>query len=113
MNVLLVALGGFLGSITRYYLSVKANKRLVGTWTANITGAILLAILLRLYSAGSVNEWLWIFAGTGFCGAYTTFSTFGNETLQLMLDKQYITAISYVVSSLAVSMFCVFVILNI
>lgn len=112
MNILLVAFGGFLGSIARFYISLKSKKRLIGTWVANITGAILLALLLGFYLAGSISEWIWIFAGIGFCGAYTTFSTLGNETLLLVLNKQYKNAIGYVFSSLLVSLLIVYIILN-
>ncbi|MGP4105461.1 fluoride efflux transporter FluC [Virgibacillus sp. L01] len=108
MNILLVAIGGFLGSITRYFISLKTNKRLIGTWTANITGSILLALLLRFYLDNSISEWLWVFLGIGFCGSYTTFSTFGNETLQLIIGKRFWLAAGYVVSSVTVSIVLVY-----
>ncbi|MBP1950152.1 fluoride efflux transporter CrcB [Virgibacillus litoralis] len=111
MNIILVALGGFLGSIARYYISLKANKRLIGTWTANITGSILLALLFRYYLDNSISEWLWVFLGVGFCGAYTTFSTFGNETIKLILEKRYWLAIAYVLSSLTVSVLFVYLLI--
>lgn len=104
MNLLFVALGGFIGSIVRYNISISMNKRLIGTWIANISGSILLAILFHFYQSGSLTPLLWSFLGIGFCGAYTTFSTFGNETLQLMLDKKYLRAFGYVTSSMAVSL---------
>lgn len=108
MSMLLVAVGGFLGSIARYYISLKTHKCLIGTWTANITGSILLALLLRFYLNNSISEWLWVFLGIGFCGAYTTFSTFGNETLQLIIEKRYWLAIGYVLISLITSVFFVY-----
>lgn len=111
MNILLVAFGGCIGSIFRFYISVKVNKRLFGTWIANLTGAILLALLLRYHLAGAIPDWVWVFAGIGFCGAYTTFSTFGNETMQLIFEKKYTTAVGYVVSSFAISLLCVYFIL--
>ncbi|MBM7600637.1 CrcB protein [Virgibacillus halotolerans] len=113
MSILLVAIGGFLGSITRFHIASLANKRLIGTWIANITGSILLAWLLRFHITGSISDWIWLFAGIGFCGSYTTFSTFGNETLNLIIDGQYRAAVSYVSSSLVVSLLFVFIILQV
>lgn len=104
MNFLLVAIGGFFGSMIRFFISQKTGKRPFGTWIANITGAILLGVLARFYLSGTVPEWLWLLAGTGFSGAFTTFSTFGNETVQLLLSKKYKSAILYVFCSLAISL---------
>lgn len=103
MNILLVACGGFLGSIARFYISLRLNKHLLGTMVANITGAIFLAWMAQLYVADTISTHFWLFSGVGFSGAYTTFSTFGNETLQLILKKKYLHATSYVVSSLGIA----------
>lgn len=109
MNILLVAIGGFFGSMLRYHISIKANKHLLGTWIANIAGSILLGIFFHLRAVDTLSDWAWLLLGTGFCGAFTTFSTFGNETLQLVIDKKYGHAITYIVSSLVVSFFFVYV----
>src|SRR5690625_2167423 len=104
MSILLVAAGGFIGSVMRFLLSVKANKHLIGTWIANISGSVLLAFLLHFYLHEAISENVWLFLGVGFCGAYTTFSTFGNETLFLILDKKYKRAVGYVSSSIITSL---------
>lgn len=99
MNILLVACGGFFGSIARFYLSFILNKHLLGTWLANLAGSILLGVLVTQHIGHTLPEWLWMLLGIGFCGAFTTFSTFGNETLELILEKKYIAALGYVLSS--------------
>ncbi|WP_099159973.1 fluoride efflux transporter FluC [Virgibacillus ndiopensis] len=108
MSFLFVAIGGFFGSMLRFYISVKAKKHLFGTWIANITGSILLGITVHFHITNQLSEIVWLLSGIGFCGAYTTFSTFGNETLQLIFDKRYGVATGYIASSLVVSLFFVY-----
>lgn len=111
-NLLLVACGGFIGSIARFWISNELNKHLTGTWLANITGSLLLALIFRLYVNELVSDSIWLFVGIGFCGAYTTFSTFGKETITLLLEKEYIKASLYVISSILISfLFVVFVVI--
>jgi CrcB protein len=87
MTVLLVALGAAAGAPLRYLLDrlVRAHTGDVfpwGTFTVNLAGSALLGFLLALPAGGSVQAW----AGTGLCGALTTYSTFGYETLRLAED---------------------------
>lgn len=107
MNFLLVACGGFFGSILRSYLSILCQKRFIGTWVANISGSLLLAVTVRLYVNGTFSEGLWLLVGVGFCGAYTTFSTFSYEAIQLMIEKQFIQASVYIFSTLSISILLV------
>jgi|GEM_PF-1942741 len=110
INVFLVGLGGFIGSITRYFIATIVKQNIVGTFMANVTGAIILAFAIHLYRAEIITESLWLFAGIGFSGAYTTFSTFGHETLQLLLTNKYKKAAIYVSSSFATAFGAVFII---
>lgn len=113
MEVFYVAFGGFFGSILRFGLASSFKKHPIGTWIANISGSLLLAILIRVYQAGMIDPWLWLFAGVGFCGAYTTFSTFSNEVLVYVMAGKLKNAILYVGSSLISALVIVFVILMI
>lgn len=110
-SFLLVGIGGGFGSLLRYYISLKCHKHFIGTWIANISGSIFLGILVKLQLANSLSEGTWLFFGVGFCGGYTTFSTFGKETIQLIFDRKVITAIFYVFTSFFISILSVLFIL--
>ena len=70
----------------------------ITTWLINISGALALGICTGLELSTSMS----LFFMTGFLGAYTTFSTFGYETMQLWQSKRYKTAIIYVMSSVII-----------
>ena len=111
LNFFLVAIGGGLGSMLRYFISMKCKKHFIGTWIANVSGSILLGFITRFYVDSILMEEIWLFIGVGFCGAYTTFSTFGHETIQLMLARKVTTALLYVLSSFVITIFFVSIIL--
>lgn len=111
MNVILVGIGGFFGSVVRFHISKQTSRKFVATWLANVSGSILLAFIYHFYTTDAVSQQLWLLFGVGFCGAYTTFSTFGHETLQLILHKEYKTATGYVLSSLMISLLFVGIII--
>ncbi len=81
MTWLAVALGGAAGAACRYLVDFVVAQRTSGafpwgTWTVNITGSLLLGVLVG-FAAGTDEPRLWQVAATaGFCGAYTTFSTY-------------------------------------
>lgn len=112
-GLLLVMAGGFFGSILRFFLADILHKSIIATLIANLSGSILLAILFRLSLANEIPTSLWLFAGIGFCGAYTTFSTFSNEVLQLMLRKRYIKAAAYGGSSFVLSLVAFFTVMQV
>ncbi|WP_328594521.1 fluoride efflux transporter CrcB [Actinomadura macrotermitis] len=87
MTVLLVALGAAVGAPLRYLTDrlVQARHDTLfpwGTFTVNVSGCGLLGFLAALPAGHHVMA----LAGTGFCGALTTYSTFGYETLRLAED---------------------------
>lgn len=77
IEVFLVAIGGFLGAISRFALGQKIQKQFksvfpFGTLTVNLIGAFLLGLLFSLSASGPI----YLLFGVGFMGAFTTFSTF-------------------------------------
>lgn len=103
--MLLVGIGGFFGAISRYllgkWISSKASKRFpLGTWVINISGSFLLGFLSSLQEADAVPAWLWLLLGAGYLGAYTTFSTFGYEAMQLFQNKETKSAVWYIAASI-------------
>src|SRR5699024_10861796 len=105
----IVGLGGSLGAAAIFLLGNLISRRAlniypfpIGTWIVNITGSFLLGLIAQLHLTNQVGEWLWLFGGVGFCGAYTTFSTFGNETITLLYSKKVKLACVYVVTSLII-----------
>ncbi|GGO85131.1 fluoride efflux transporter CrcB [Wenjunlia tyrosinilytica] len=104
MNVLLVALGAAVGAPLRYLTDRWVSARTAsgfpwGTFTVNIVGSLVLGVVLR---AGSPD--LRLLIGTGLCGALTTFSTFGYETLRLIESGANGQAAANVGVSLAVGL---------
>ena len=102
MSILFVGLGGALGAICRYLLSmisVKSDFPLM-TFIINILGAIIIGFVVGVASKYKVNDNILLFLKTGFCGGFTTFSTFSLETLTLFENSHYITGCLYAVLSL-------------
>ncbi|HHW38594.1 MAG TPA: fluoride efflux transporter CrcB [Bacillales bacterium] len=108
----LIGFGGAMGAAVRFLLGDFINKKWaqktklymfpLGTWIINISGSFLLGVIAKYHLSNSIEEWVWYFVGVGFCGAYTTFSTFGYETIRLIEAKKMGMAIIYVLSSLVV-----------
>lgn len=108
--IALVGIGGCCGAMTRYSLGKKLGHVSehevtwfpLNTFIINVTGALLLGLVSQLYHQGTISFALWSLLGTGFLGAYTTFSTFSVEAGTLFLNKHYKTGVSYVVWSLII-----------
>jgi CrcB protein len=96
-DMLCVAVGGFFGALARYGVSTWANRRFPSvvpraTLFVNLSGSLLLGLL----AGGNWGTAVTLLLGTGFMGAYTTFSTFNVENVQLARRKQWSALSLYV-----------------
>ncbi|UOF92857.1 fluoride efflux transporter CrcB [Fodinisporobacter ferrooxydans] len=112
--MLIVGFGGMFGANARHYLGRFVNLRTQssfpwGTWVINLSGSLLLGLLSALFHSGSLQTWAWRLLGIGFCGAYTTFSTFGYETIQLLEKGKIREAFLYIVSSVCLAVGCAWI----
>jgi fluoride exporter len=106
MTVLWVLLAGAAGAIARYQVDVTVTRRgdgsyPWGTFWVNVSGCLLLGLIVG-YADHHGAPTLRTVAGTGFCGAYTTFSTFSLESVRLIETARYATAARYTLTSIAV-----------
>lgn len=104
MAYLYVFLGGGLGSITRFLIAQwipwKAGQIPWGTFWANLLSCIVIGALISLQSKNNLsNEARWLFT-IGFCGGFSTFSTFTKEIYQLCQIGSWTTAITYIFISI-------------
>ena len=94
-TLLLVGTGGFLGSISRFLASRLIQSNLpsafpFGTFFVNITGCLLIGLIYGFSDRSSLLTPGWkMFLAAGFCGGFTTFSTFANENLALIRDGNF------------------------
>ncbi|MEG2340034.1 MAG: fluoride efflux transporter CrcB [Odoribacter sp.] len=92
-NILLVGIGSMLGGISRYLISDWLKHLFpmsfpLGTFTVNIIGCFLIGMLSGVFASKGSQVHHLLFA-VGFCGSFTTFSTFSLENLQLLSMKAY------------------------
>jgi CrcB protein len=92
VSFLLVALGAALGAPLRYLVdrAVQARHDSLfpwGTFAVNVIGSLILGVLIGGATAGALPDSLTALLGTGLCGALTTYSTFGFETVRLLEQR--------------------------
>src|SRR6266700_1137421 len=104
-SILLVGLGGFLGSISRYLVAVFfagqfSSSFPFATFAVNAAGCFLIGILFALSDRGNIltPEWR-VFLTTGFCGGFTTFSTFSYENVSLLKNSDFLYFGLYILGS--------------
>ena len=113
MKILLVAVGSGLGGVLRYLVPCWLGAAKGFPWatlTVNVVGSLLIGLLSGLLArhGESSAESIRCFAVVGFCGGFTTFSTFSNETFRMLENNQWLSAAGYVGISVAAGMVAVF-----
>lgn len=111
MKLVLIALGGALGALSRFVLSslIQSNNSSdfpFGTFSVNILGCLFIGIVWAGLSSQEQNLWT-PFVMTGILGGFTTFSTFGLESIQLWQTGKVTTLVAYVLLSNIVGLLAV------
>ncbi|HTF20452.1 MAG TPA: fluoride efflux transporter CrcB [Chryseolinea sp.] len=113
-RILLVGVGGFLGSIARYVTVKTLDNRInqafpFGTFTVNVVGCFLLGLIVGVVGRQSNGSEAWrAFLAVGFCGGFTTFSAFALENHSLLADRLLSTAALYIIASVVSGILAVF-----
>jgi len=107
MNYILIFIGGGLGSVARYELgkritSIAGSGFPAGTISVNVLSCLILGVLFGTLQVKSLNQPWVLFLGTGFCGGFSTFSSFTSETFILLKEGNYFYAGANIVLSVLI-----------
>lgn len=113
--ILIIGTGGFLGSVARFFTSKYIQQLFpfsfpIGTLVVNILGSLLLGVIYGLLDRGELlsNE-MRLFLTVGFCGGFTTFSTFVYENASLLKDGNFLQSALYAGLSLFVGLIALYI----
>ena len=109
-----IAIGAAIGGLARYYVASSVQQRFGagfpwGTLAVNVSGSLLLGFIVAYALATqAMSVEMRALLTTGFCGGYTTFSTFSYEAAALLEDGRYERAGAYALASVLVSLLATF-----
>lgn len=108
-TLLAVFIGGGLGSVARWYVSMKMNGMTpvlpIGTLTVNLIGAFIIGLGIAIFSRLTHLDPVWkLLLTTGFCGGLTTFSSFSLEVVYMLQDGRFADALLNMFLNLAGSL---------
>ncbi|HUZ60419.1 MAG TPA: fluoride efflux transporter CrcB [Hanamia sp.] len=108
-----VIIGSSIGGAARYLSQEFVQKNFpsfipLGTLSVNIVGSFIIGIIYALAERSKISAEVRIFIATGFCGGFTTFSSFAFENVRLLQDGEYFNTALYVVLSLVIGFIAVY-----
>lgn len=110
-NLLVVGLGGAIGSMLRYlaFLLITTKHFPLATFAVNITGSFIIGLVLAysLKEESFLNNWK-LFLATGICGGFTTFSAFAAENIVLIQNGKFLIAFAYITFSIILGLAATF-----
>lgn len=111
-TLFLVGTGGFAGSVLRFaiskFVALQSTSLFpLGTFCVNIFGSLVIGIIYGLALKNLATSEMRLLIATGFCGGFTTFSSFSFEFLTLLRSDQISLAMLYAIGSLAAGLFAV------
>ena len=110
MNLLIIALGGALGAVSRFLLGNGVSRALgsalpYGTFVINIVGCFAMGLLMTIIVDREMLPAAWrLFLCVGFLGGFTTFSSFGYEALMLLTEGRLLAVLAYVGGSVVLGL---------
>ncbi len=111
-NWIYVFLGGGLGSLFRYgigiYFSTVNTDFPLGTFISNFLACLILGILIGIQLKNNLQPNHSLLFITGFCGGFSTFSTFGSESLKLFQNQQFALGLLYIAVSILFGLLAVY-----
>lgn len=113
MSALYVFLGGGLGALVRYgigkFFPFSGNGFPIGTFLANVISCLILGYLMGILLGKSLDQKYQLLLMTGFCGGFSTFSTFSMESYRLMSNGASLTSLFYILASVVVCIVCIWI----
>ena len=109
-NLLLVGLGGGIGSMLRFGTALLINNKLFpyATFVANIIGSFIIGVVFALSLKEVLSHDWKLFLAAGICGGFTTFSAFSLENMGLLQSGKYGLAITYITLSIILGIIATF-----